>query len=144
MRLLFALTLAAALFPITPAAVAEVHIVNQVDNTFVPSYLEIQPGDTVEWHWSAGAHTVTSGSGSSDPESGALFNATLYSVVPVFSHTFLVLGFYDYYCVPHESFGMTGTIVVEAPVSTESATWGRIKQLFHSSSAAPVRQDAAP
>lgn len=31
------------------------------------------------------------------------------------SHTFEMPGVYDYYCTPHEPFGMVGTVVVGSP-----------------------------
>ena len=79
---------------------------------------------------SAGSHTVTSGTGSGDPNQGALFDSPLTSGVPVFEYTFNTVGNYPYFCWPHEAFGMTGTVLVDAPTPTEPTTWGAIKKLY--------------
>ena len=115
---------------LVPPALAATHVVTQVGTTFSPDHLVILVGDTVRWEWSDGVHTVTSGTGAADPDSGLLFDALLYSAAPVFEVTFPEVGWVDYYCQPHESFGMTGSIFVEAPTPTEESTWGRVKRLF--------------
>lgn len=43
------------------ASAQTTHVVNQVGFTFVPADITVNPGDTVEWHWFSGIHTVTSG-----------------------------------------------------------------------------------
>lgn len=58
-------------------AMAVTHTVNQVGLTFQPDDLTIEIGDTVEWNWSTGSHTVTSGLGNGDPNAGNLFDAPL-------------------------------------------------------------------
>jgi plastocyanin len=69
-------------------------------------------GQTVLWKWSTGSHTVTSGTGSSDPNSGALFNASLNTASRTFSFKFDSAGTYNFYCVFHEGFNMKGVVVV--------------------------------
>src|SRR5262245_17049777 len=36
-----------------------------------------------------------------------------------FSHTFTIDGSYDYFCTPHRTLGMTGTVVVQAPITSD-------------------------
>ena len=71
-------------------------------------------GDTVQWNWTGQSHTVTNGVDLSDPTVGTLFDATLNSLNPTFSHTFTAPGTVPYFCRPHLAFGMTGTVVVQA------------------------------
>lgn len=96
---------------------ATLHNVDQVSLTFSPSNLTILAGDTVRWTWTGGSHTVTSGTGAADPNVGALFDAPLNSVSTTFDYVFNTPGTYPYFCRPHESFGMTGVITVDAPSS---------------------------
>jgi plastocyanin len=89
------------------------HIVDQVSLTFVPNTLTIVEGDTVQWVRSGGSHTVTNGTGASDPDVGTLFDAPLNFSNPTFEYVFTTAGTYPYFCRPHESSGMTGTITVD-------------------------------
>ena len=114
-------------------ALAATHTVDQVGFTFVPDDLTIEVGDTVEWVWSGGSHTVTSGvSGSGD--AGDLFNSPLTAANPLFSFTFTETGDVPYHCVPHAGLGMVGIIRVDpaTPVEegTETTTFGRVKNLY--------------
>jgi plastocyanin len=93
---------------------AVTHTVTQSSLTFDPAEITIEVGDTVEWIWTGGNHTVTSGTDLSDPEVGQLFDAPLNSSNPSFSHTFTEVGSQDYFCRPHVNFGMTGTVNVTA------------------------------
>ncbi|MEN8006388.1 MAG: plastocyanin/azurin family copper-binding protein [Candidatus Krumholzibacteriota bacterium] len=93
---------------------AVTHTVNQDGLTFSPAEITIEIGDTVEWIWSGGSHTVTSGTNLSDPEVGMLFDEALSSGNPTVSHTFIQVGSQDYFCRPHLNFGMTGTVIITA------------------------------
>ncbi len=88
------------------------------ENFFEPDRLVIQPGDTVKWVNESGAHTVTAfhpdnarplriPEGATNFDSGIMAEASL-----TFELTFTEPGVYDYLCLPHEFFGMVGTIVV--------------------------------
>jgi plastocyanin len=80
---------------------------------FSPQSVSIQPGDTVRWRWLGNmAHTVTSGNGPSDPDSGKLFGSPLRTGNYTFSHTFTEVGSYPYYCAPHFDMGMQGQVQV--------------------------------
>ncbi|MCA9322098.1 MAG: hypothetical protein KDB53_15250 [Planctomycetes bacterium] len=85
-------------------------------NSFSPTTI-ITIGDSVTWIFvSGGAHTVTSGTGFSDPNLGALFDSPLDFSTPVFSYTPLATGVIDYVCQPHLlCCGMTGQIIVLPP-----------------------------
>ena len=80
---------------------AVTHTVNQTGLTFDPAQITIEVGDTVQWIWSTGSHTVTSGTDLNDPEVGVLFDQPLNSSNPSFSHTFTQTGSQDYFCRPH-------------------------------------------
>ncbi len=95
-------------------AVAATHTVNQVGLTFSPAAITIEVGDTVEWVWGSGNHTVTSGTDLSDPDVGVLFDAPLNSGATSFSYTFTEAASQDYFCRPHLGLGMVGTVNVMA------------------------------
>lgn len=88
------------------------------DLVFDPSELRIDVGTTVLWRWDSGGHTVTV---ESQPN-GADWQGTgqqIQSAGFTHVHTFEVAGTYEYICVPHESAGMVGTVVVgEAETAT--------------------------
>ncbi|HOX24853.1 MAG TPA: plastocyanin/azurin family copper-binding protein [Candidatus Krumholzibacteria bacterium] len=104
--------------------------VTQINTTFNPANLIIQAGDTVNWIWTSLDHTVTNGFGPADPDVGTLFDDPLNAANPTFSYTFNVVGTYPYFCRPHFTMGMTGTITVEPVVGVEAATWSNVKNLF--------------
>jgi len=124
-----ALIAAVTVLALTPA-LAAIHEVHQVGTTFQPDHVVILPGDTVRWIWNDGVHSVTSGTGSADPQTGVLFDELLYVANTTVEYTFNTVGSYPYYCTPHESLGMNGDVMVESPTPTEDTTWGRIKRLF--------------
>lgn len=95
-------------------AFALTHVVRQVDFGWSPDFIVINAGDTVRWEWSSFSHTVTNGTSLSDPAVGTLFDAPLNSLSPAFSYTFTTPGTVPYFCRPHLTFGMTGTVVVQA------------------------------
>ena len=78
--------------------------------TFSPANPTIEPGTTVRWINDASIfHTITP-DGHTEWE-----RQTLSSAGETFEHTFMDEGSYPYFCEPHESQGMTGTITVQAP-----------------------------
>ncbi|WP_435182893.1 plastocyanin/azurin family copper-binding protein [Halobellus sp. EA9] len=93
--------------------------------------LQIAPGTTVKFVWDSDNHNIVV---SSQPE-GANWQGTpggeakLYNTGYTYTHTFETLGTYEYYCAPHQSAGMVGTIeVVENP----NAGGGGGKKELHS------------
>jgi plastocyanin len=131
----FLALLAAPSLPVAPASAAT-HDIDQVGLTFTPDSLDVEVGDTVVWHWSAGTHTVTNGEGAADPNVGTLFDAPLSSAAPTFSFTFTTAGRVPYFCRPHETLGMKGVVIVQdSPVAAEEprvvdTDWSRIKTLY--------------
>ncbi|MCA9294021.1 MAG: IPTL-CTERM sorting domain-containing protein [Phycisphaerales bacterium] len=123
-KTVIAIALAAAGAMANPA-LAATHVVTQSGFTFSPSTLTIDQGDTVEWHWTAGSHTVTSGPASCVPD--GLFDVPLNSANAVQSMVFNSAGAFPYFCQPHCGIGMTGTITVNAgPAVPTVSEWGMI------------------
>ncbi len=80
--------------------------------SFSPSAVTINTGDSIQWVLGGGSHTTTSGTGSSDPQVGVLWDAPLNSLHTSFTRRFTSVGTFPYFCRPHEFFGMKGTITV--------------------------------
>ena len=82
---------------------------------FEPAEVTIKPGTTVKWVWESDNHNVVP---SSQPE-GASWEGTqgppskTYNTGHEYSHTFNTEGTYEYFCQPHKTAGMTGTITVD-------------------------------
>ena len=86
------------------------NIVRMVNFAFQPQSLTIQVGDTVLW-----TNTTTTGHNVVSDSSPAAWPASaLFTRPGTFPVTFTQPGTYGYFCSPHRSFGMTGTIVVQA------------------------------
>ncbi len=101
--------------------------------TFTPTQVVVQPGDTVVWYATQGAHALISGLGPDDPDVGRLFGAPVSLAGDAFEYIYTELGAYPYFCAcpGHVSKGMWGVVyVVAAPVPVEPTTWGAIKALF--------------
>lgn len=96
--------------------------------TFEPKTITVETGRTVVWtNDSDIGHTVTAyedripgeasffASGGFDSEAAARNNLSAGMVASgeSYEHTFEVAGTYEYYCIPHESSGMVGTVEVE-------------------------------
>ncbi len=87
---------------------------------FDPSPVTIAVGETVEWrNASSVPHTATADpSLAADPANVILpagaepFHSGILTAGARFRHTFTVAGTYRYVCLPHESAGMIGTVVV--------------------------------
>ncbi|WP_267642599.1 plastocyanin/azurin family copper-binding protein [Haloarchaeobius amylolyticus] len=112
----------------TRAQAGTTHTVDMTDTlVFDPAELIIAPGDTVEWvNVGNVGHSVTAyedqipadaeyfASGGFASETAA---RTGYPEGDIggggsYSHTFEVVGTYEYFCIPHEGVGMVGTIEV--------------------------------
>lgn len=93
------------------------------DYYFDPIGLFVETGETVTWEIESGAHSSTAyeeGTGPATvtriPNGSEGWNSeTLSESGASFEHTFEVAGTYDYYCIPHKSFGMVGRVVVGEP-----------------------------
>lgn len=111
--------------------VTEDYDIGMSANAFQPTELTISVGDTVVWYNDGSrAHTVTAyergipaeasffATGGYDSESVARDEwaereGGNLSTGEQFTHTFEVPGRHAYFCVPHESHGMLGDIIVE-------------------------------
>ncbi len=89
--------------------------------SFSPPTVTIQAGQTVQWNWAAGGHTVTSmtaGTCTPDnaycsPSDTSCSTGTTSASGASYCHTFPTAGTFDYACVPHCDLGMKGTVVVQ-------------------------------
>ncbi|WP_227373706.1 plastocyanin/azurin family copper-binding protein [Haladaptatus halobius] len=92
--------------------------------TFEPPELEVRPGTTVQWIWESDSHNVVVRSQPTDANwDGSLGpKSKVYETGYSFTHTFDVLGSYEYYCQPHLAAGMTGTVIVtKSPSETTTS-----------------------
>jgi len=107
------------------SALAAEHFITTVGFTFSPSFLEIENGDTVTWSNGGGGHNVSStddgGFRCADGCDDADGNGAVSFDSWEFSRVFISEGTIDYQCDAHFNFGMTGTIVVPEPSSTQLA-----------------------
>jgi plastocyanin len=93
------------------------------DHSFQPAMLVVPVGTTVQWFWESAGHNLISGlegtpdgrfcaPSDADCSSDATAAFTL-AAGTIYLHTFTTPGTYPYYCAPHVSDGMKGTIVVQ-------------------------------
>jgi plastocyanin len=77
--------------------------------------INIKIGDTVTWtNYDVMPHTVTAGTGPSDPNKGKEFDSGLSTpVMPGkrFSHRFTRAGEFPYFCQLHPAMGGTVTVI---------------------------------
>jgi plastocyanin len=90
--------------------------------------LRIAPGTTVTFTWESDNHNIVV---DSQPEgAGWEGHEPLENSGFTYEHTFETLGTYEYYCQPHQSAGMVGTIeVVENPDAGGGGGGGGPKEL---------------
>jgi plastocyanin len=89
---------------------------------FDPATVTIKAGQAVRWKNTASfVHTATAdpqlAQNAADvalPAGAQPFNSGDLTQGGEYVHTFTVPGVYKYFCLPHESFGMVGTVIVEA------------------------------
>ncbi len=81
-------------------------------NVFGPETAYVTPGSTVEFQWRSDGHNVVPYQDELPEGASWEGETTLYDTGHTYTHTFETLGEYPYYCEPHESLGMVGTIVV--------------------------------
>src|SRR5947207_542035 len=86
---------------------------------FTPSSVTIHPGDTVKWTWSSSGHSSTSGT---PGHPTGIWDSGILNQGALFTHTFNSVGSFPYYCTPHGSFGMVGTVTVASASPTPTAT----------------------
>ena len=97
------------------AAGTKVSIVEEAsemgDQAYDPNPVKIKSGDSVTWtNDDSQIHTVTSGTGSDDPNLGKDFDSSMLSQNQTFSHKFTTAGQFPYFCQLHPT--MVGKVVV--------------------------------
>lgn len=90
-----------------PTAAVEVDVT--AANTFAPQALTVKVGQTVRWVWTGGSHNVVSGENCTED---GKFKSGASQAGGTYEHVFETAGTFPYYCEPHCSVGMTGTITV--------------------------------
>jgi len=97
---------------------------------FEPSFVKINPGDTVKFLASDKGHNVET-IDTMVPEGGKTFVGKMNEEVAI---TFDKPGVYGYKCKPHYGMGMVGMIVVGEPTNADQAKAvthpGKAKQVF--------------
>ncbi len=121
LKISFLLGIAATFLPLVAAAATK--IVTVADNSFSPSSLTIQVGDTVEWRNAAGghAHNVTANNGAFQSETASQFT---------FDHTFDTAGTVNYRCTIHGSGGMKEALPYRV-VPAGQQNWSLPKSMLH-------------
>jgi len=91
-----------------PAFAGQVRI-NVSSNFFSDSTATVNPGDQIVWVWTAGGHSVTSGTTGNSTGDGKFNSTTQSGVGKAFSWKSPTASSarVRYYCIPHYSFGMT-------------------------------------
>ncbi len=107
-RLLIPLALLTPPALAAPAMAADIGV-SVTDYEYTAKEVKIAPGDTVTWSFDAGFHTSTSDSGQAEAwDSGPATSPPGTTYQKAFTRP----GRFTYYCIPHESFPMRGTVVV--------------------------------
>jgi plastocyanin len=96
-----------------PASAQEIPVVEMGNNYFDPIGLHVDPGTTVRFEIAAGGHSVTAYEDRIPADASAFDSGVISS--GGFEYTFDEPGTYDYFCIPHESVGMVGRVVVGSP-----------------------------
>src|SRR5882724_5501400 len=121
-RLAVLVMLITSLLAFYPTVASAVTVTVTVANNclcFMPSSVTIHPGDTVRWTWSSSGHSTTSGSPGSP---NGIWDSGILNQGAMFTHTFNSVGSFPYYCTPHGSLGMVGTVTVVSASPTPTAT----------------------
>lgn len=88
----------------------EVLVGPEAQNAFEPDSLEVPAGTAVTFVWESSGHSLIV---DSQPDSAEWEGVTETQDSGFeHSHTFEVPGTYEYYCEPHQAFGMEGSITV--------------------------------
>jgi len=88
--------------------------------------VHIDVGQTVLWQWVSGLHTITSGTGSTDPNVGLIFDQPLDTSNRQFFHTYTSGGTFPFFCSIHEGLNMRGVVIVNDPVGVPPGAGARV------------------
>lgn len=110
--------------PEEPMDHVEVAMITSEDGTgfhFDPHVAWVTPGGTVTWTIESGDHSTTAYHPENDrplrvPEQATAWDSDLLTAPgATFVQPVEIEGVYDYYCTPHESMGMIGSLIVGRP-----------------------------
>ncbi len=115
--------LMAMLMSISISSFSTTHDVQIVGNSFSPSIIQIEAGDTVRWTNSGGFHNIEANDGSfrcsdSCEVTAGDGNGAASSSWATVEITFNNVGLFDYFCEIHFGSGMTGSIDVIVPTTS--------------------------
>lgn len=112
--------------PDGPSQTAEVGLSTEgQQHHFKPHVAWVEPGGTVTWQLESGSHDVVAYHPDNDrplriPKATDPWSTELLSEEgATVERTFETEGVYDYFCTPHESLGMVGTVIVGNPDAHE-------------------------
>lgn len=101
-----------------PAGVTVVQVGGLGGISFDPATVNIKVGDTVRWVWVGTGHNVVSGTTCTadnkfcSPTDMSCATAPTSGVGTTYEHKFTTAGAYPYFCKPHCTAGMIGTVNV--------------------------------
>ncbi|WP_222919218.1 plastocyanin/azurin family copper-binding protein [Natrinema sp. SYSU A 869] len=105
-----------------PVESADVSMVSMDDGDhFDPHVVRIERGGSVSWTNESGSHSATAyhsanGKPQLAPEEATAWDSGVISEQgAAFDHTFETEGVYHYFCTPHETGGMIGSVIVGHP-----------------------------
>lgn len=105
-----------------PSADAEVTMTTtESGDHFEPHVVWIETGGSVTWTNESGNHSATAYGPENDepqlvPDGAAAWDSGVLSEPDAtFDHAFEIEGVYHYYCTPHETSGMIGSVIVGQP-----------------------------
>ncbi len=114
------LAMASLSFNEVRAATVTVNVGANGSLMFSPSSVKIKVGDTVQWVWKSGGHSVVSGMPGAPT---GQFSSGILNSGATFSRTFSSAGKVNYYCGPHGGCcQMIGTVEVETETPTPTPT----------------------
>ncbi|QRV16626.1 hypothetical protein JMJ58_07050 [Haloterrigena salifodinae] len=106
----------------SPSAEAEVTMATTESGAhFEPHVVWIETGGRVTWINESGSHSTTAYHPDNEepqlvPDEAAAWDSGVLSAQEAtFDHTFETEGVYHYYCTPHETAGMIGSVIVGQP-----------------------------
>ncbi len=123
----FALLIVAALC--APPSFAGQVRVNVSSFAFSPRAVNLNTGDHVEWIWTSGTHTVTSGDSASSSASGVFNTITAVASTSTFSFKSSTIQTIPYYCIPHAP-DMAGRVIVQASGNTTASDFRITEVMF--------------
>lgn len=107
------------------------HTITAGGIVFTPANITVTVGDTIKWQWLNGTHTTTS---ATIPTGATSWNAPLDASHQTYFYVILQSGTYNYYCIPHQSLGMTGVIIANPnaiePIGTSVPGTYNLQQNF--------------